>query len=87
MKIKNGFVLKAIAGSYMVVPLGSQVVDFGSIIKITETGAFLWEKLTQDVTKDELLSAMLSEYDVEETVASRDIDKFLLKLKDADLLD
>ncbi|MBQ6626086.1 MAG: PqqD family protein [Ruminococcus sp.] len=87
MKIKDGFVLKAIAGSYMVVPLGSQVVDFGSIIKITETGAFLWEKLTQDVTKDELLSAMLSEYDVEETVASRDIDKFLLKLKDADLLD
>lgn len=87
MKIKEGFVLKAIAGSYMVVPLGSQVVDFGSIIKITETGAFLWEKLTQDVTKDELLSAMLSEYDVEETVASRDIDKFLLKLKDADLLD
>lgn len=87
MKIKDGFVLKAIGDSFMVVPLGSQVVDFGSIIKLTETAAFLWEQLTHDVTKDELLSAMLSEYNVDEVTASRDIDKFLLKLKDADLLD
>lgn len=87
MKIKDGFVLKAIAGSYMVVPLGSQVVDFGSIIKLSETGAFLWEKMSTDISKDELLSLMLSEYDVEESVASRDIDKFILKLKENDLLD
>lgn len=86
MKIKDGFVLKAIAGSYMVVPLGSQVTQFGSIIKLSETGAFLWDKLSVDVEKDELVLALIEEYDVDETRASADIDKFLDKLKTAGLL-
>lgn len=86
MKIKDGFVLKAIAGSYMVVPLGSQVTEFGSIIKLSETGAFLWELLSSDIEKDELLDAMTSEYDVDKERASLDIDKFLDKLRAADLL-
>ncbi|MBQ8539467.1 MAG: PqqD family protein [Ruminococcus sp.] len=86
MKIKDGFVLKAIAGSYMVVPLGSQVSQFGSIIKLTETGAFLWDKLSENVEKSELVTALTNEYDVDEARASADIDKFIEKLKIADLL-
>lgn len=86
MKIKDGFVLKAIAGTYMVVPLGTQVAQFGSIIKLTETGAFLWEKLSSGIDKDELLKALTDEYDVDTATASADIDKFINKLKDADLL-
>lgn len=86
MKIKDGFVLKAIAGSYMVVPLGSQVSQFGSIIKLTETGAFLWDKLSVDVEKSELVIALTNEYDVDEATASADIDKFIEKLKTSDLL-
>lgn len=87
MKIKDGFVLKAIAGSYMVVPLGSQVTQFGSIIKLSETGAFLWDKLSVDVEKSELVSALTGEYDVDESTASADIDKFIEKLKTSDLLE
>ncbi len=87
MKIKNDFVIKEIAGSYIVVPLGSQVVDFGGIVKLNETGAFLWNMLQEDKEKDELLSALLNEYDVNEEKASLDIDSFVSKLKDADLLE
>lgn len=86
MKIKDGFVLKAIAGSYMVVPLGSRVSEFGSIIKLSETGAFLWYLLTQDRKKEELVSALTDEYDVDAVTASADIDKFIDKLGAADLL-
>ncbi len=87
MKIKNGFVIKEIAGSHIVVPLGSQVVDFGCIIKLNETGAFLWDLLQEDREKCELLSALLDEYDVNEEKATLDIDSFIAKLKDADLLE
>lgn len=87
MKIKDGFVLKAVAGSYLVVPLGSSVVDFSSIIKLSETGAFLWAQLESDKSKDELVLALTNEYDVNNETASQDIDKFLNKLKDADLLE
>ena len=87
MEIKDGFVLKELAGSYMVVPLGSQVINFSSIIKLTESGAFLWRLLSDDKTVDELIDAMLSEYDVDETKARVDIEKFIKKLEDADLLE
>ena len=87
MKIKEGFVLKEIAGSHMVVPLGSQVENFSSIIKLSESGAFLWNLLSNEKTIDELVDAMLCEYDVDETKAREDIEKFIHKLEDADLVD
>lgn len=87
MKIKDGFVLKEIAGSHMVVPLGSQVANFSSIIKLSESGAFLWSLLSEDKTVDELVYALLGEYDVDEIKAREDIEKFIKKLDDADLID
>lgn len=87
MKIKDGFVLREIAGSHIVVPLGSQVVDFGAVIQLNETGAFLWDLLQQNCEKEELLSALTNEYDVDIDKACNDIDIFISKLKGADLLE
>ncbi len=71
----------------MVVPLGSQAMKFSSIIKLSESGAFLWSLLNDEKTVDELTNALLSKYDVDETKAREDIEKFIKKLDDADLLD
>ena len=87
MKIKDGFVLKELAGSFMVVPLGSQVMNFSSIIKLSESGAFLWRLLDDEKTIEELTEAMVSEYEVDEAKARADIEKFIKKLEDADLLE
>lgn len=87
MKLKEGFLLKEIAGSWVVVPVGEQVVDFQMMITLNETGAFLWEKLKSETTKDELLDALLSEYDVERTIAETDVDEFLKTLSEKELLE
>ena len=87
MKLKDGFLLKEIAGSWVVVPVGEQVVDFQMMITLNETGAFLWEKLKNKVSKEELLEALLSEYDVEKSVAQTDIDEFLKILSEKELLE
>ncbi|MBQ3417804.1 MAG: PqqD family protein [Ruminococcus sp.] len=87
MKIKPDFILKNIAGSFVVIPLRSAAVNFNAVIKLSETGAFLWEKLSQGAQKDELVRALLSEYDVDEATASADVDKFIDKLKEADLVE
>lgn len=87
MKIKPDFILKKIAGSYVVIPLRSAAVNFNAVIKLSESGAFLWEKLAKGAEKSELVEALLSEYDVDEATASSDVDKFLSKLKEADLVE
>lgn len=86
MKIAEGFVLKNIAGTNVVVPLGDNTVSFKAIITLNETGAFLWEQLSTEKTPDELLKAMLSEYAVDEATAKADIIEFVENLKKANLL-
>ncbi len=62
-------------------------VDFNGMMNLNETGAFLWEKLENDTTKEDLLKAMLDEYEVTEDIAKKDIDNFITKLKDGNLLE
>ena len=87
MKIKSDYILKKIAGSYVVVPVRTHAVDFSGIIKLSETGAFLWEILSKGAEKETLLARMLEEYEVDEATASADIDRFLRKLQEADLIE
>lgn len=86
MKIKEGFVLKNIADVTVVVPAGEVSLDFNGMVTLNETGAFLWELLKEERTEDELLAAMLKEYDVDEPTARKGIDKFVAKLSKEGLL-
>jgi len=86
MKIKDGFILRDVAGSYIVVPVGSQTLDFRCMITLNETGAFLWQQLQQEQEASALVEAVLAEYEVEPDVAKADVDRFVESLKEADLL-
>lgn len=86
MKLVDGFVLKNIADTYVVVPLGTNTVSFRSIISLNESGAFLWSQLETEKTEDELLAAMLNEYDIDEKTAREDIAAFIENLKASGLL-
>ncbi len=87
MKIKNGYVLRKVADSAVVVAVGDEVVNFGGMINLNDTGAFLWERLEAGADKNQLLEAMLKEYDVTEEVASEGIEQFLNKLREAGLIE
>lgn len=87
MKIKDNFILKKIAGSYVVVPVRSRAVDFSGIIKLSESGAFLWKILEKGADREELIAKMLEEYAVDEATAAADIDRFIEKLSEADLIE
>ena len=86
MKIKEGFLLKEIAGSYVVVPVGEKLVDFQMMVTLNETGAFLWEKLANDTTEEELVAALLGEYDVDEQTAKADVSEFIKTLNEKEIL-
>ena len=87
MKIKSNFILKKIAGSHVVVPVRQRAVDFSGILKLTESGAFLWKRLEKGCAREELISALLAEYEVDEASAAADVDRFIKKLADAQLLE
>lgn len=88
MKIKEGFILREIAGSFVVVPVGQNLVDFSSMITLNETGAFLWNALSEGASEDELCKKLLSEYEgVSEEDALSDIKDFIKILEEKDILE
>lgn len=87
MKIKDGYVLRQVAGNSIVIAVGDEALNFNGIITINGSGTFLWEKLAEGAEKDELLAAMLSEYNIDKETAKKDIDEFIEKLKNANLIE
>lgn len=87
MKIKSDYLLRKIADSYVVVPVGKATVDFNGMINLNETGAFLWQQLQKGADEETLLKAMLKEYEVDEETAAEGLVSFLNKLREADLLE
>lgn len=87
IKIKEGFMLREVAGSYAVVPVGKASLQFKGMITLNETGAFLWKSLAEGIEKEELLKKMLAEYDVLESEASKHIDQFIEKLEKSGILE
>ncbi|MBR3796809.1 MAG: PqqD family protein [Clostridia bacterium] len=81
MKLKDGFILSRIAGKVVAVPTVGDL-DLNMMISLNETGAFLWEKLQNDVSEEELVCALLQEYDVDEATARRSVTAFVFKLKE-----
>ena len=79
MKLKEGFVLREVAGSNVVIPTGDQL-DMNMMITLNDTGCFLWKMLEQGATEEELLKAMLAEYQVDEETAKAHITAFCQKL-------
>jgi hypothetical protein len=86
MKISNEFALREIAGNFIVVPVGEKAVSFKAMITLNETGSFLWRQLEEEKTEQDLLNALLEEYDIDSETANIDIHKFLAKLKAANIL-
>lgn len=87
MKIKEDFILRKVADSYIVVPVNNMSLDFNGIINLNETGAFLFELLQNGADREELISKLLDEYEVTEQKAEKDIDLFIEKVKGADILE
>ena len=66
MKMKDGFVLRKIANQYMAVPIGARAKELHGMIGLNETGAFIWERLSRNLSLEEIVKDLCGEYEVTE---------------------
>lgn len=86
MRINKEFVLREIAGDYVIIPTGQTVLEFNGLITVNEVGVSLWNMLQKEVTEDDLVKGILEEYEVEEDVAREDIREFIDTLVTGNIL-
>ena len=86
MTIKDNIIMRKVAGAWVVVAVGAASVDFGGMLTLNESGAFLWNRLKDGASEAELVDALLEEYEVERSKAEADVREFLQTLRDSGCL-
>lgn len=86
MRLKDGFIIRRITDTWVAVPVGERTNEMNGLLSLSESGAFLWEKLQQDVTLEKLVSALISEFDVGAETAEQDISAFINSLDEKGLI-
>lgn len=87
MKIKEGFILRNVAGSNVVVPVGQATVDFNGMMSLNDTGAFLFDKLTKGITEEQLIRDLMDEYSIDKELATKDVKDFIEKVESEGLFE
>lgn len=86
MNIRKELIKREIAGECFLIPVGRTVYDTNGLFALTEVGAFLWDRLPEARDAQELLQAVLEEYEVDADTAAADIAAFLEKLRSLEIL-
>ena len=87
MKIKSGFVLEKVGESYLACATGKLATQFSGFVRLNGTGAFLWNILNGGADMQQLVEAMVKEYDVSLEIAERDAAAFVENLCKNGILD
>lgn len=74
------FILREIAGEYIIIPTGKAVSKVSGMITVSETSAFIWGLLDTPRTLEELIAKTIDTYEVPAARAQSDIQQLLAKL-------
>lgn len=85
MKLKDGFILRTVAGETVALPTGG-VTNMDMMISLNGTAKLLWERLESGAEQEELVDALLGEYDVTREKAEQSVATFVTRLKELDFL-
>ncbi|MDO4371789.1 MAG: PqqD family protein, partial [Clostridia bacterium] len=87
MKIKEGFVLRNVVDEHIVMPTGDNIAKFEGAVVLNEVAAFVYKQLENPVGRDDLLAAMLAEYEIDEATAAADLDALLEQFQNMGLIE
>ena len=90
MKRDNRFVLRDIAGTKYLFPIGQKMASFSGGLQLNDTGCFFWELLKNDTTPEEMAEKSRKHFgvgDEEIGLLTKDIKEFVSALKDRGMIE
>lgn len=87
MKLKGNYILREVMGEVLAIPVGESLLDFNGMICINEVGNEIWRGLQAEKTREEILEGILEKFDVSPEEATADLEEFLLRLRENNLLE
>lgn len=87
MRIKDDFMLRSINEDWIIIPMGERLSEFNGMMKLNESGSFIWRLLANEKSREEIITALLEEYDINEETAAKEYDTFFQTLLDANIME
>jgi len=75
-------VTRKTGNEYVLIPVTNNIADMNSVYTLNETGAFIWELIDGKNTIEELINAVVSKYDADYNIATKDVFSFIEKMRD-----
>lgn len=80
MKKNKDYILRSVAGEHILIPTGAAASDFNGMINLSDVAAFVWNRMDAAADVDDLVRMVLDEYEVDESTARADVQRFLNSL-------
>jgi methyltransferase-like protein len=74
-------VTRKTGNEYVLVPVANNIADMNSVYTLNETGAFIWEQIDGRKSIEDIIAALLSEFETDERTATEDVLSFLEEMK------
>lgn len=87
MKIKQGFVMRDVAGQAVAIATGEASKSFHGMVKLNDTAAVIWNGIEKGLDEAEIAEQLAAGYDVEADQALKDVESFIARMRDAGLVE
>ena len=87
MKIKKNLIKRDIAGDVILVPTGKSVIEANGLYFLNDLGSFIWDILPGVESEEDIIKAVLDEYDADENIVRNDVALFLDKLRKLEVIE
>lgn len=87
MKIKDGYILKKVAGENIVIATGEARFSFNGIITFNEVGAEVFNRLDGTRSEEQIADELSKLYNAPESVIKTDVKNLIVKMRKQGLIE
>lgn len=84
--MKKGFVLREVAGQFMVIATGEASRQFHGMIRLNQTGKEIWQGLSDGLTEEEIAGKLVQSYGIEKSQAAEDVRNMIRQMAEEGFL-
>jgi len=80
-KRKSLFAIRNVGNEKILVPIKNNIANMTEIFNLNEVGSFIWDKIDGKNTVDDIVTAIIDEFDIDESTAKKDLTEFIEKFE------
>ncbi len=87
MKLNGNFMIRQVVDEVLAIPVGETALRFNGMIVLNAVSRVIWQCLEEETEIATIVAAVTEQFEVEPAQAEADIEAFLDKLRQKDLLE